>query len=534
MAINSLVENLDPLRGNAALLLRLRWVAVLGQLATIAIAQFLLRVELPLAPLLAIISLTAFTNVLFAWWEYRHRRAAGVADRAENADGAGADGASVARPDERIAAPGVFPVGPGDELLAGESEAGSGPIRLGQGRPGRRSGQAMLAAVLALDLVALTGLLYFAGGAANPFSIFYLVNLTLCAMLLPEGWGWALTSLAAGGLLLLFIAFVPIPELHQWVDVGPAPTIMHLSMEQWGRMVATVGCGLVIIHFVARITRQLEQTAGELQRMERERLRSEKLEALGTFAAGAAHELATPLSTIAVVASELVRNLNQQDLPAEVREDARLIRSEVDHCQMILRRMRTGAGGFMAEILVDTNVRDLVDQTLAELADAEDVSVVLPDGAERVRLHLPVDSVAQAIRALLQNALDAVQQKTGQPSSGQLDAPTGAGPTSGPIASAVFDSLEFDPLVSLRVNWTGRSVTIVVQDKGPGMSSEAAERAGEPFFTTKEPGRGMGLGLFLTRSVIERLGGKLQIESTPGSGVTARVELPRLEEKPGR
>ncbi len=527
MAINSLVENLDPLRGNAALLLRLRWVAVLGQLATIAIAQFLLRVELPLAPLLAIISLTAFTNVLFAWWEYRHRRAAGLADQA---DGAGADGERLARPDERIAAPGVFPVGAGDESLAGESEAGSGAIRLGQGRPGRRSGQAMLAAVLALDLLALTGLLYFAGGAANPFSIFYLVNLTLCAMLLPEGWGWALTSLAAGGLLLLFIAFVPIPELHQWVDVGPAPTIMHLSMEQWGRMVATVGCGLVIIHFVARITRQLEQTAGELQRMERERLRSEKLEALGTFAAGAAHELATPLSTIAVVASELVRNLNQQDLPAEVREDARLIRSEVDHCQMILRRMRTGAGGFMAEALVDTNVRDLVDQTLAELVDAEDVSVMLPDGAERVRLHLPVDSVAQAIRALLQNALDAVQldagqQHTGQPSSGQLGAPTVAGPTAPSVS---------DPPVSLRVNWNGRSVTIVVQDKGPGMSSEAAERAGEPFFTTKEPGRGMGLGLFLTRSVIERLGGKLQIESIAGSGVTARVELPRLEEKAGR
>jgi len=491
MAIDSLAGYLDPLRDNASLLLRLRWVAVLGQLATIAIAQFLLRVELPLAPLLAIISLTAFTNVLFAWWVDRYRRDSGAVELAS------APGSS--------AAP-----------TAGEE----GRNREERSSAGRRSGQAMLAAVLALDLVALTGLLYFAGGAANPFSIFYLVNLTLCAMLLPEGWGWALTSLAAGGLLLLFIAFVPIPELHQWVDVGPAPNIMHLSLEQWGRMVATVGCGLVIIHFVARITRQLERTAWELQRMERERLRSEKLEALGTFAAGAAHELATPLSTIAVVASELVRNLGAQELPAEMREDALLIRSEVDHCQMILRRMRTGAGGFMAETLVDTTVRDLVDRTLAELTDAGELAVTLPDGAERVPLHLPVDSVAQSVRALLQNALDAVQQAAGPGEPGREE-----------LGPEVIREGTADAAVSMRVSWTSRWVTMVVQDRGPGMSSEAAERAGEPFFTTKEPGRGMGLGLFLTRSVIERLGGKLHIDSVPGSGVTARVDLPRPAEK---
>lgn len=441
------------LSDNAALLLRLRWVAVVGQLATIAFAHFALHVELPLAPLGAIVILTAITNLAFASWVHRSTVSSDAHELAQS---------------QPVAA-----------------SVSDGPIA---------SGHLMLAAVLGLDLVALTGLLYFAGGAANPFSIFYLVNLTLCAMLLPEAWGWGLAAVASVGLTFLFIAHVPIPELHRPEPSLPVRSLTQLSLEQWGRLVATIGCGLVIIHFVARITRQLEQAATKLRRVERERSKSEKLEALGTFSAGAAHELATPLSTIAVVSSELVRNLNQQDLPPEVREDAMLIRSEVDHCQMILRRMRASAGQFMAEKIVTINVRDLIQTTLAELVDAKDVRVSIPEGAEKVELILPIDSVAQALRGLLQNALDATQPQ---------------------------------PRVTMNVQWNARRVQIIVRDEGPGMSAEASDRAGEPFFTTKEPGRGMGLGLFLTRSVIERLGGKLQLDSTP-QGVTACVELNRI------
>ena len=107
-------------------------------------------------------------------------------------------------------------------------------------------------------------------------------------------------------------------------------------------------------------------------------------------------------------------------------------------------------------------------------------------------VQVPPDSLAQALRGLLQNGLDA----------------------SGP-----------EGRVHLCVAKSSDRVRIIVHDEGPGMDAATLERAGEPFFTTKEPGRGMGLGLFLARSVIERLGGTLQLDSSVGAGVTAVVEL---------
>jgi two-component system sensor histidine kinase RegB len=200
------------------------------------------------------------------------------------------------------------------------------------------------------------------------------------------------------------------------------------------------------------------------------------------------------LSTIAVVAKEMIRLLQELDVPPGVREDAALIRVEVDHCQTILQRMTGRAGRWMAEEHVAMNLKELVATTLDELTQAERVIVVLPPRAGTVFLRVPRESLSQALRGLLQNALDATQS---------------------------------DEIVRLTVGFNEQHVQLVVQDAGPGMAPEVLGRAGEPFFTTKEPGRGMGLGLFLTRSVIERLGGRLELHSEPGVGVTAVVSLPR-------
>jgi two-component system sensor histidine kinase RegB len=239
----------------------------------------------------------------------------------------------------------------------------------------------------------------------------------------------------------------------------------------------------------------LELTAAELRRVERERSRSDKLEALGTLAGGAAHELATPLSTIAVVANEMTRMLQEAaPPPALLHEDVALIRAEVDHCQTILQRMTGRAGQWMAEEHTTIDLQRLVELTRAELTQAGRVQWSVPPGAADVVLCVPGESVAQGLRGLLQNALDATAD---------------------------------EQLVRFSAEWDDQSVHITVQDSGTGMAPDVLARAGEPFFTTKEPGRGMGLGLFLTRTVIERLGGQLQLDSVPGQGVTAAVTLPR-------
>jgi two-component system sensor histidine kinase RegB len=426
---------------NASWLMRLRWVAVAGQLATIGVTRACLNVPLPITPLLAIIGFTALTNLALWCWLQRldHSPAS-----------------------HRVPT----------------------------------YGQELLAAVLALDLVMLTALLYYTGGAANPFSVFYLVNLALCAIVLPQYWGWALAALAVAGLGGLLIFHVHLPTLEDPLRLAGRTLSRDVTLSDLGQVVATATCAIVIIHFVKRVARQLETTQAELRRVEQDRSRNEKLEALGTLAGGAAHELATPLSTIAVVAKEMAHHLNLSDHPApdDLVEDVALIRTEVDHCRKILQRMTAHAGQQMGEEISAVTVVELIHAMLDDTPREHRIELVLPPGIQHETTQIPLENVAQALRAVLHNALDASGD------SGK---------------------------VLVRVEADASCLRITICDEGPGMSAETLARAGEPFFTTKEPGRGMGLGLFLARSVLERLGGRLLLVSSPGEGATATLEIPR-------
>ncbi len=421
---------------NAAWLMRLRWVAVVGQLVTIAVAALVFQVELQLWPLFAIVAFTASTNVAFTLWVSIHKR--------------------------------------------GQARA-----------PAARNEHLLLAAVMTMDLLALTALLYFAGGPVNPFTIFYFVNLALSAVILPARWGWTLTGVAIVCLAFLFVFHVELPELERPAGGGDATD--GLSLGQQGLLVAIVTGAVVVIYFITRVTRELSQREKELRDAEQRRARSDKLEALGTLAAGAGHELRTPLSTIAVVAKELTRHLEGVDVPELVKEDVALIRGEVDLCRSILDRMSGNVAQATAEPTSTITIRALTREVLNGLHHQDRVLVELGDGLGRERIALPVQSVAQAIRGVLQNALD---------------------------ASAADQAVEF------RATVDGGQLRFEIRDRGCGMSEDVLARAGEPFFTTKQPGEGMGLGLFLTRSVVERLGGAVRLRSNPGRGVTALIELP--------
>ena len=220
--------------------------------------------------------------------------------------------------------------------------------------------------------------------------------------------------------------------------------------------------------------------------------RSEALASLATMAAGAAHELSTPLGTIALVARELQRNVEQTSVDVDaLREDARLMRAEVERCRVILDGMSGRARG-------DTvlSAEPLPPVTLAQMAEG-----ALTD-AQRQRLRVEIapgtglpggsgTEVAQALTLLLRNA---------------------------------FDASGGDSPVELRFRPQEQMVRMEIHDQGPGMSEETLRRAGEPFYTTKEPGSGLGLGLFLVRTFAERAGGNLRFEV--GGGTTAILEVP--------
>lgn len=339
--------------------------------------------------------------------------------------------------------------------------------------------------IMAFDVVLLTAMLYLTGGPSNPFSFLYLVHIALAAVVLPVAWTWGLADFSLSCFGFLFWDHVPLRlvghEGHHFE---------HLHLQ--GMWVAFGVAAVFIVYFVQRVTRALAAREAELALIREATARDQRLASLATMAAGAAHELATPLSTIAVVSKELERSLDGQG-SAALREDVALIRQQVQRCRTILDRMAADAGASSGESLLPTTAEDLVKEALDGLPDRGRVQVEITPAVKAQVVTAPQRAVAQAVRGLLKNALEA--------------SPAGAS-------------------VALTVRGEGPAWILEVKDQGPGMLPEVLSRVGEPFFTTKAPGAGMGLGLFLGRAVLERLGGRIELRSTPGHGSVATLVLP--------
>jgi two-component system sensor histidine kinase RegB len=337
--------------------------------------------------------------------------------------------------------------------------------------------ESQIALVMMLDIAVLTGLLYFSGGPHNPFAFLYLVQIALATVLVRALWSWTLVGLSFVGFGVLLLAHQPleIPDdsrmIGIWVALGVASAF--------------------VVHFLRRITGALAERDAELTEARGLAARQERLASLATMAAGAAHELSTPLGTVALAAKELEHALTKTDEP-ELAADARLIREQVGRCRAILEQMAQGAGT-VGENVATCTIGELLDEALVGVRDTPVVHRHVPDELARTVLRLPPRAMSQALRSLITNAQDA-------------SPPTAA--------------------VMVSVRGEGTQLELAVHDRGGGMPREILARIGEPFFTTKPPGRGMGLGLFLARAVIEAVGGTLQIDSTDGAGTVVRVILP--------
>jgi two-component system sensor histidine kinase RegB len=351
------------------------------------------------------------------------------------------------------------------------------------------SKSSFLALPMAIDIVLLTMLLSLTGGPFNPFSFLYLVYLALAAVVLPPRLTWGLVGLSLVSFGMLFAT-------EHWLPLTLMPQLNHadqMRMHMQGMWFAFAVAALFITYFVTRLRHNLSQRELELFRARSLAAQSEKLASLATLATGAAHELSTPLSTIAVVAKELERSLRAEDQTA--RSDAQLIRQEVERCREILQRMAADAGHTNESNERVMSVQELLTSAVEGLPRSRDVQLSVEVNAGACVLYGQAQATAQALRGILKNALQASPQDK---------------------------SIEVDA----RLSADGASCNISVRDYGVGMSQDVLSRAGEPFFTTKEPGEGMGLGLFLTRVVAERAGGQLDLQSQLGHGTTATLVLP--------
>jgi|GEM_PF-34376 len=333
---------------------------------------------------------------------------------------------------------------------------------------------------LLAEIFVLTSLLYLSGGSTNPFVSFYLVPIALAAMLLPMKHAALLVATTVLAYSMLMVWFVPIKEM----SVAHGMSSLHI-MGMWVNYVVSAFVVVVFLGFLARLSRQRAQ---QLAKLQEDMLRNQHVIALGSLAAGAAHSMSTPLSTIAVLVENMAGDLSDD----ERRETLELAMQQISECRSRLTDLMSSAGAqrlhdarewvlseyFKKLIAGWTVTRPDVVLTKTMSPHLEDVTAVLDNAFE------------YAIFNLLDNAAD---------------------------ASTDNDTSDVSICVDATPQWIG----VVVEDRGlgptPGIESNS--------IATSSKVGGSGAGVLLTRAILSRLGGSLSYEAL-SSGCRATASIP--------
>ena len=337
--------------------------------------------------------------------------------------------------------------------------------------------------LVCLDVALLAWCLVKSGGVLNPASIFFLVEIVLAALALGRPWTWIVTALSIAGYGLQLLA--PTSELAAAASMHP-----QIAEHMRGMWLAFFLTAIIIGALVTRLAVSIERRDRAIAQMRDDAARQMRLMSLASMAAGAAHELSTPLSTIAVAAGELARSASAIPGGDVLASDINLIRTELTRS----RRILTDLSGRADESTVGK------DCSLGEVIAAA-VDFLSPSDGARIIMTGPLSTIVAWPRALVARALGNI------------------------IANALQASS--DGVVTIAIAAVDRArVTITVTDHGRGMNAETLARAGEPFFTTRDVGEGTGFGLFVARATAEQLGGRLRIASVDGQGTTVTFDLP--------
>lgn len=334
------------------------------------------------------------------------------------------------------------------------------------------------------DLLALTVLFYYTGGYSNPLVWMYLLPLTVAAVALQRIYAWILALIAISCYSVLVFYYVPLSHLHMH-DIAGKTLDIHLV----GMWLGFVVSAAIIAFFVTRIGQSLREYDQLLADIREQSLENERVLSLGTLAASAAHELGTPLSTMAVISKELAYDLQTQ--PAQLKQ-LDLLRIQINRCKEILSSITRNAGQSRADNGQGMPLREFLQQLIERWRDNRPATALMVQITESTYNPLVFTdrTLFQALQNLLDNAADASPEQ-----------------------------------ITLHADWNTRELTITIRDYGNGISEEVRQHLGQRFFSSKTD-RGMGLGVFLTQVILGRFNGTLTLSNHNEGGTVASVNIP--------
>lgn len=336
---------------------------------------------------------------------------------------------------------------------------------------------------LCFDLLLHSLLLYYTGGSTNPFVAYYLVPLTIAAATLPWIYPAVLSGLALSGYTALLIWYEPLHIEGQQYDS------LLISLHLFGMWLNFALSAAFITFFVSKMA-QAVRDQEELQAGHREdALRDQQLLAVATQAAGAAHELGTPLSTMSVLLGELRQEYRDKH---GLQEDLALLQEQVRLCRSTLQSLVRAAEADRRHTVREQGLVDWFEESLNRwhLMRPEATYTYDYDGVDRMPMIAAPADLGQALLNLLNNATDACPDN-----------------------------------LAIHLHWDQQRVCISIRDHGAGVPLQIAEQFGKPFITTK--GKGLGLGLFLSQASVTRAGGSVKLYKREGGGTLTELCLPR-------
>ncbi len=343
------------------------------------------------------------------------------------------------------------------------------------------------ALLLAFDLMHLASLLFITGGLANPFSVLMLAPTTVSASILGRLSTKLLLLLSLA--LVTALAFTPFP-----LPWDGEPPFVHPLLEA-GLWVSLCFALIFIALYVARVGRDSRHRARALAATQAALEQEQRLAALGTLAAAAAHELGTPLGTILLAAKDRLEIMKAESEDTEAQADLELIVSETTRCRDILAEIGRDKSAGKKEHFNFMSVEALLREASDPHADRKtEIDFDVSGEGPLVIRHMP--EIIHAVRNIVENAVGFAKSN-----------------------------------VLISAYWNNRKLSITIEDNGPGFDPQVIKKLGEPYITTRNPAPGhdggLGLGLFIAKTLLERTGASIRFDQSSLGGAKVIMEWKR-------